>query len=105
LKYMYGNRLPDLPRSRSACLFFKDGAFLVWFGALAVGMAHSWEKAANPADKFAHFPDGLDSFFAHAELFLTPGFASPLAAVRILAPVYVVLLYVDFEHSVRTLRG
>ena len=155
LKYMYGNRLPDLPRSRSACLFFKDGAFLVWFGALAVGMAHSWEKAANPADRFAHFPEGLDSFFRHAELFLTAGIAwsvtdcviryfysmragranewpdnapwsfwlivdlmqlyltfavpqvvgSPLAAVRILAPIYVVLLYVDFEHSVRTLRG
>lgn len=69
LKYTYGGRTdangkPKAPRSRAILLFFKDGAFLVWFGALAVGITHSSESW-SPGQPFELHP-----FILHAELFL-----------------------------------
>lgn len=69
LKYMYGARLdaagkPKGPRSRAVLLFFKDGAFLVWSGALAVGITHS-STSWSPGQQF-----DLHPFIMHAELFL-----------------------------------
>jgi hypothetical protein len=70
LKYTYGNRASDQgrldpPRSRVPLFFFKDGAFLVWFGVLAVGMAHSTHGTDQAFD--------LSLFFKHAEWFLIAG--------------------------------
>ena len=73
LKYTYGNT-PQCadevgpPRSRAVFLFFKDGAFLVWFGVLGVGMSHSWD-AAGFQGSFSEHP-----FIVHAEWFLAAAF-------------------------------
>jgi hypothetical protein len=74
LKYTYGN--PEQadgthgpPRSRSVPLFFKDAAFLVLFGALAVTMTHSWERRViDPNVAF-----GIVPFLQHCEWFLWAG--------------------------------
>lgn len=74
LKYTYGNSkqandTPGPPQSQSVPLFFKDAAFLVLFGALAVTMTHSWEeRVSNPQHPFEVAP-----FLRHAEWFLGAG--------------------------------
>jgi hypothetical protein len=74
LKYTYGNPERaggghDEPRSQSVPLFFKDAAFLVLFGALAVTMTHSWEERASNLQLSSE----VDPFLRHAEWFLWAG--------------------------------